>query len=58
MQFNPNILQETIDAELERDPELNSGRIPRRVSVRFEQYVRLEAVEACISRGWFEREPR
>jgi hypothetical protein len=28
-----------------------------RVRSDLEAYVRLEAVEACISRGWYEREP-
>jgi hypothetical protein len=56
-QFNPNISQEVIDAELERDPELNSAEYLAIFRSDLEAYVRLEAVEACISRGWFEREP-
>ena len=56
-QFNPNISQETIDAELERDPELNAAEYLAQFRSDLEAYVRLEAVEACISRGWFEREP-
>lgn len=57
VQFNPNIAQETIDAELERDPELNSAEYLAEFRSDLEAYVRLEAVEACISRGWYEREP-
>ena len=56
-QFNPNIAQETIDAELERDPELNSAEYLAIFRSDLEAYVRLEAVEACISRGWYERAP-
>jgi hypothetical protein len=56
-QFNPNISQETFDAELERDPDLNSAEYLAEFRSDLESYVRLEAVEACISHGWFEREP-
>jgi hypothetical protein len=58
VQFNPLIAQETIDAELERDPELNSAEYLAEFRSDLEAYVRLEAVEACISRGWYEREPQ
>ena len=57
VQFNPNISQEIIDAELERDPELNSAEYLAEFRSDLEAYVRLEAVERCISRGWYEREP-
>jgi hypothetical protein len=57
VQFNPNISQEIIDAELERDPELNRAEYLAEFRSDLEAYVRLEAVEACISRGWYEREP-
>jgi hypothetical protein len=57
VQFNPNIAQEIIDAELERDPELNRAEYLAEFRSDLEQYVRLEAVERCISRGWYEREP-
>ena len=57
-QFNPNIAQEVIDDELARDPELNRAEYLAEFRSDLEQYVRLEAVEACISRGWYEREPQ
>jgi hypothetical protein len=57
VQFNPNIAQEVIDEELARDPELNSAEYLAIFRSDLEAYVRLEAVEACISRGWYEREP-
>jgi hypothetical protein len=47
VQFNPNISQEIIDAELERDPELNSAEYLAEFRSDLEAYVRLEAVEAC-----------
>lgn len=57
VQFNPRIPQEIIDAELERDREQNTAEYLAEFRSDLEQYVRLEAVERCISRGHYEREP-
>ena len=53
--FNPTISQAAVDRELERDPETNRAEYLGEFRSDLEAYVRLEAVEACISKGVHER---
>jgi hypothetical protein len=55
--FNPTISQAEIDRELERDPETNRAEYLAEFRADLEQYVRREAVEACIAYGVYERPP-
>lgn len=57
IEFNPNISQEIVDGELERDPETNTAEYLAEFRSDLEQFVRLEAVEQCIARGRHELEP-
>ena len=56
--FNPNIPQEEIDRELERDPIKNRAEYLAEFRADIESFVRIEAVKACVSTGIYERQPQ
>ena len=55
--MNPTFPQATIDAAMERDPSSAASEYMAEFRTDVEAFVSREAVEACISRGIFERAP-
>lgn len=56
--MNPTIPQALIDQAYERDPASASAEFGAEFRSDVESFINLEAVQACISRGTFERQPR
>jgi hypothetical protein len=55
--MNPTFPQATIDAAIERDPSSAASEYMAEFRTDVEAFVTREAVEACVSRGIFERAP-
>ena len=56
-QFNPTLPQAVVDRAYERDPAAASAEYGAEFRRDIESFVALEAIEACVSRGVFERGP-
>lgn len=53
--FNPTLPQRVVDRAMERDPASASAEYLAEFRTDIESFVALEAVNACISRGMYER---
>jgi hypothetical protein len=57
-QFNPTLPQSVVDRAMARDPAHASAEYLAQFRTDIENFVSLEAVQACVSRGVRERDPR
>jgi hypothetical protein len=55
--FNPSLQQKVVDRAIERDPAAASAEYLGQFRSDLEAFVKIEAVEACVERGTFERAP-
>lgn len=53
--FNPSLPQSVIDRAYERDPVASAAEFGAQFRTDIEAFVSLEAVEACVTKGVFER---
>src|SRR3974390_1464310 len=55
--FNPTLAQSVVDRALERDASAATAEYLAELRSDIENFVRVEAVEACVVKGLFERAP-
>jgi hypothetical protein len=55
--FNPSLAQKIVDRAMERDPAAASAEYGAQWRSDLQAFVSLEAVEACVSSGEYERRP-
>src|SRR4051794_18860732 len=55
--FNPSLPQSIVDRALERDPASASAEFLGEFRSDLQAYISIEIVEACVSRGVYERRP-
>jgi hypothetical protein len=56
-EFNPTLPQSVVDRALERDPIANTAEYLAQFRTDIESFVSIEVVNACVSKGVYERAP-